>query len=293
MNPNLPLGILIPPISTIWSQNPRVTDNLHPLKQQWENHFNHEHLTSDYKQQQPTYHWVAHLLTVHPVQIHHPMFGLTPIVEPTTTSSNLTLLRTSLDETIVIPSITECANCRADCDRLQQIEHECQQNEILEQAVLNTLHTALTKIPIPCPTEADWVDQILYDLNQDDTNPEPTHGIPTPYIPAESSASRDAGNVSITPTTTESTPLSLQGGTTPDARPTSGNSNEQSTNDRGTDVHTLPPESPRGVQCSDYSPTTSWEIQGQTVYSAGMWTVCLDPAGYHPDQKTINPALLA
>ena len=106
MNPDFPPGILIPPISTIWNQNLTVTDNLHPLKQQWKNHFNCGCLTSDYKQQQTTYHWVAHLLTAHLVRIHHPIFGLTPIVEPTAISSNLTLSRTSLDETIVISSVT-------------------------------------------------------------------------------------------------------------------------------------------------------------------------------------------
>ena len=203
-----------------------MTDNLHPLKQQWENHFNHGRITSDYKQRQITYHWVAHLLTAHPVRIHHPTFGLTPIVESTTISSNLTLLRTSLDETIVIPSITECIYCKADCDQLQQIEHQHQQNETLERAVLNALHTVLTQAPISPPTEADWIDQILCDLNQDGTNPEPTYGIPPPYILTESNASRDASNVSITPTTTESTSISSQRGTTPSARPTSGDSNE-------------------------------------------------------------------
>ena len=119
MNPDLPPGILIPPISTIWNQNLTVTDNLHPLRQQWENHFSRGRITSDYKQRHTTYHWVAHLLTAHPVRIHHPTFGLTPIVESTTISSDLTLARTSLDETIIIPSITECAYCKADCDQLQ------------------------------------------------------------------------------------------------------------------------------------------------------------------------------
>ena len=158
---------------------------------------------------------------------------------------------------------------------------------------MNALHTVLTQAPISPPTEADWIDQILRDLNQDGTNPKPTYGIPPPYIPTESSTSRDASNVSIAPTTTESTSISSQGGTTPSARPPSGDSNERPTNDRGTDAHTLPSEPSRRVRCPDYSPTTGWEIQGQTVYSAGMRTLRTDPANYHPDQETINPALLA
>ena len=71
-----PTELLIPPISVNQTLSQTTSEHIHPLRQQWEIHFHREQLTFDHQQCEATYHWVAHLFTVHPIRIYHPTFGL-------------------------------------------------------------------------------------------------------------------------------------------------------------------------------------------------------------------------
>jgi hypothetical protein len=188
--PEYPLDLLIPPIAQ--SQKPEsLTQTHYLLHDQWERYFYCERLSISLKLCKATYHWVAHLLTIHPTQIHHSIYGLTSLEESGLILTNLTIPQASPEETIVIPSTTRCSDCKLAYEQIHQIETECAQNQVFEDQTWTLLQAALAQTVETPPIEPDWYTQAFQDF-QNGTDFQPTfrHGNPTIPNPQEQSTSR-------------------------------------------------------------------------------------------------------
>jgi hypothetical protein len=246
--PEYPIDLLIPPIAQI-QQPESLTQTHHPLQDQWERYFHREHLSISLKLRKATYHWVAHLLTVHPTRIHHPIYGLTSLDESGPTLTNLTVPQVSPEETIVIPSTTRCSDCKLACEQIHQIETECAQNQAFEDQTWSLLQAALVQTVETPPIEPDWYTQAFQDF-QNGTDFQPTFGHGNPTAPEPSGtiyAPRSPSNVHDTTVQTKPATIFPQGSSTWNAEPTGSNGHTGPALDKRFDAPALPTEPPRRV----------------------------------------------
>ena len=200
--------LLIPLISVNQTLSQTTSEHIHPLRRQWEIHFHCEQLTFDHQQREATYHWVAHLFTVHPIRIYHPTFGLTPLTETPQVSSNLSLPRTSQEETLIIPPASQCAECKLACDRIQQINRERLQSQALELNILQAFDCN-SEQNANRPDEPDLFAQTLREIdNGQDLNS--LFRSPISQFLTDFDTSRYSDNVSNTLRTAEPSALSKQ-----------------------------------------------------------------------------------
>jgi hypothetical protein len=162
--PEYPIYLLILPIAQI-QQSESLKQTHHPLQDQWERYSYREHLSISLKLRKATYHWVAHLLTVHPTRIHHPTYGLTSLDKSAPTLTNLTVPQVSPEETIVVPSTTRCSDCKLVCEQIHQIETERTQNQVFEDQTQSLLQAALAQTVETPPIEPDWYTQAFQDFH--------------------------------------------------------------------------------------------------------------------------------
>ena len=273
------------------SQISTETTHITSILSEWQVHFRRQNLHIQNRLRQVTYHWVAHLLTEHPTRIYHSTFGLTPLAEPTTHTNHITIPRISLEETIVIPSATECTECRSACKDIQQIEHNREELRALEKYILKSLD------PNQGSTISDYLTSPAISRDSSEigqSNVEQQQPIQEPFS-QYIRGSRHAECAWTGPsgaTGARSAPISPHSTPHEEQRVRAAENIERSSFTEWSPGNPFPTSTPGRTSNNGIITGSGWKLQGRTIYSQDVPYVLPNSSNQEQDPETIDPALL-